>query len=95
MVQFDISYLYQHLFIVSYFDKCLHLKESSGSCGKETVMNDADAANTTRIEAVKKAVESAEDGANYRVKSGSLKFYSLEMRFLNEYATLKVNRLKY
>ena len=39
-------------------------------------MNDADAANTTRIEAVKKAVESAEDGANYRVKSGSLNCYS-------------------
>ena len=56
--------------------KCLHLKESSGSCGKETVMNDADAANTNRIEAVKKAVESAEDGANYRVMLGSLNCYS-------------------
>ena len=55
--------------------KCLHLKESSGSCEKENVTTDADYENTTKIETVKKAVESAGDSANYRVKSGSFNFH--------------------
>ena len=52
--------------------KCLHLKESNGSCRDQSVVNSTSVVNITKNDALEKTAEGAESGAKYRVKSGLL-----------------------